>query len=590
MPELDILHGFEYQTLRAIKQWERLRGRPFNARIQLFPRVFALGTKNKPYTTCTVEQSELFNYTEDLEPPPADYQPAPQDIVRSKGKPYEPYLKPLHTGALQVKVRGKEIVFAAGYHALRVHFGLEGTIIMVPTTAYEKMVQTDCPGNSKEKHRADRMRSFVVPPELTVPGARPLPKSSQQTIAIFAAIVGEEETIIVVDHNRLTRLNVMSLNRPWCSADLQPDSQLWPSLWSANHGPDWIYEADLARAMVDVWRRATLAIDTSCIPELLELLPATLKLSMDDLCALVTKAQRASSILAALVSIQEAFNGYGQHTATDLLHSLVIWPGMPPREVCADEQMYAALRAGLSVYASQYVSAEFRTRCLSIPNHTAALTFNYKSDINYINQYLHVYRKCTVRMRADLYNKYAMVGLFDTKHVIGAPYVAHQSQLAFVQYKRDVPVYEYKSGSTTLYSVIRAARPLEWIGAESVPAVPSDVRDAGFATTIGPASFHAFKQNQYDWQSVATKGGRKRMERTGKPGRPAKARPSRGELRRRSQHGNHVVQVSKAKLETMESDSDGIKPPRKRVRLAKMAELPSSDRVTRSGCCAEVEM
>ena len=140
---------------------------------------------------------------------------------------------------------------------------------------------------------------------------------------------------------------------------------------------------------------------------------------MDDLCALVTKAQRALSILAALVSIQEAFNGYGQHTATDLLHSLVIWPGMPPREVCADEQTYAALRTGLSVYASQYVSAEFRTRCLSIPNHTAALTFNYKSDINYINQYLHVYRKCTVRMRADLYNKYAMLGLFDPKHVIG---------------------------------------------------------------------------------------------------------------------------------------------------------------------------
>ena len=87
----------------------------WTARIQLFPRVFALGTKVKPYTTCTVDTSLLFNYNDDLEPPPPDYRPARQDSVRSHGKPYARYLKPLHPGPLHVKVRGKEIVFAAGY-------------------------------------------------------------------------------------------------------------------------------------------------------------------------------------------------------------------------------------------------------------------------------------------------------------------------------------------------------------------------------------------------------------------------------------------------------------------------------------------
>ena len=103
----------------------------------------------------------------------------------------------------------------------------------------------------------------------------------------------------------------------------------------------------------------------------------------------------------------------------DLLHYLAIWPGMPPRELCADANLYEALRTGLASYAAQYVSAEYRTRCLGTPNVTASFAFNYKSDINYVNQYLKVYRKCTVTMKADIYNKYARLGLFDCAHTIG---------------------------------------------------------------------------------------------------------------------------------------------------------------------------
>ena len=141
----------------------------------------------------------------------------------------------------------------------------------------------------------------------------------------------------------------------------------------------------------------------------------------DDLTELVNKAQRASSLLSALVSMQEVFNGYGQHTAMDLLYHLAIWPGMPPRELCADEDAYQRLRAGLSTYALQYSSARFRSRCLLVPNHGPPLAFNYTSDDNYTNQFLNVYRKCTVKMDAELFNYYAMLGLLDPAHIIGNP-------------------------------------------------------------------------------------------------------------------------------------------------------------------------
>ena len=138
-----------------------------------------------------------------------------------------------------------------------------------------------------------------------------------------------------------------------------------------------------------------------------------------DVAELVSKAQRPASILSALVSIQEVFNGYGQHTAMDLLYHLAIWPGMPARELCADDDTYGRFRSALHTYASQYTSAKFRLRCLLVPNHGPRLAFNYTSDDNYTNQFLNVYRKCTVMMDAALFNYYAMLGLFDPTHIIG---------------------------------------------------------------------------------------------------------------------------------------------------------------------------
>ncbi|EIW60877.1 uncharacterized protein TRAVEDRAFT_71124 [Trametes versicolor FP-101664 SS1] len=576
MPELDILHGFEYITKRLQRQWTQKHKAPFKASLQIFPRVFALGTrgangrkdggtKGKDYQSCTVEtSSSLFDYVDNLEPCPENYQANSHDVARSKNEEYARYVKPLQPGELFVKTRGKEIIFAAGYHAVRVHFGLEGTIVIVPTSAYHELISKDAPGNSTTKHRANKMRSFVVPPELTTPGARKLSKGSMQTAAVFAAVVGQEDTILITDHNRLTRLHMMSRSSHWTADDLDKVSVYWPFLWSHNHGPDWIYETDDALKNLDQWREIVLQTLSAAPhqepagcdgtdkqqqgePGPDEEGDASLDSNSDedehegalgDLALLVKTIRSTRSILQALLHTQQVYNGYGAHTAMDLLHRLGIWPGMPLFEFCSNDELYSLLRDILPVDASQYVSPTYRTRCLSLPNREAAFAFNYKSDINFVNQFLKVYRKCSVKMSREQYNMYVKNGLFNPSHTIGAPYAYTDAELLSddeVEYKM-MPVFRYEDGDV-MYSAIQARRPSHWRGAASIPGVPDDVRAAGFKTTIGPASFNVFKNNQYDWKLVEVKPGRKAVERTGKRGRPARKTPHAQSLERLANRG-----------------------------------------------------
>ena len=125
------------------------------------------------------------------------------------------------------------------------------------------------------------------------------------------------------------------------------------------------------------------------------------------------------SLLDVICSTQEVFNGYGQHTAHDLLHSLALWPAYPPALLCADDTLYEQFKTALNAYAAQYTSATFRSRCVSTPNQTSPLYYNYASDDNYLNMYLRVFRKCAVRMEREEYNRFARLGLFDPSHIIG---------------------------------------------------------------------------------------------------------------------------------------------------------------------------
>ncbi|KAJ2998088.1 hypothetical protein NUW54_g7064 [Trametes sanguinea] len=412
MPELDILHGFQYLTLKLKKKWGKHHCDSMRARLALFPRVFATGTKQKDYVTCSVDARSVFDYHEDLEPVDASYEPNRFDAAKRAASP-----TPAH----------------------------------------------DCPGSNKDPKKAAQMRSFVVPQELVVDGARNL-EGSQQTMAVFAALVGEEQTL------------------------------LWKHIWSNNHGPDWIDEKTTAEATLDVWRAGVL----------------------ETLKDMVTASAAKVSLLDALCSRQDVFNGYGQHTSHELLHVLGLWPGMPALELCADEEMFNRFKMCLHTYAAQYTSNTYRRRCLSLPNRQSPLEYNYKSDDNYHKLYLRVFRKSLVRMTREEYNRFARLGLFNSDHVIGEPYQVNENDLIDVAYK-DVPVYQYLQSHKSkepIYTAIVARPPSHWkySSGDVQKMIAPDARNAGFATTIGPASFHMYKNNQHHWDAKA------------KPGRKAKAR------------------------------------------------------------------
>ncbi len=118
---------------------------------------------------------------------------------------------------------------------------------------------------------------------------------------------------------------------------------------------------------------------------------------------------------------QAVFNGYGRHTAHDLLHHLRVWPGTPPSVICSDDSQYSRFKTLLGNYARIFVQQEYQYACLGTPNLDSPVAYNYKSDNNYINQYVKVYRKWSVRLGAYEWNEYYFEGLFDREHTLGAP-------------------------------------------------------------------------------------------------------------------------------------------------------------------------
>ncbi|KAK6968903.1 hypothetical protein R3P38DRAFT_3244480 [Favolaschia claudopus] len=134
------------------------------------------------------------------------------------------------------------------------------------------------------------------------------------------------------------------------------------------------------------------------------------------------------------------------------------------------------------------------SRCGGTPNTSNPFSFNLTSDTNFLRGYVQVYRKEEVRVPAALYDLYQSRGLLDPNHTIGTPYTSPWVATD-KQYKLLAP-YAFK-----------------------------DVTKAGYATTLGPASFREPMRNKLSPSCVAEKEeGRKRYVsvRTGERGRPRK--------------------------------------------------------------------
>ncbi|KAJ7884575.1 hypothetical protein B0H14DRAFT_2564289 [Mycena olivaceomarginata] len=106
---------------------------------------------------------------------------------------------------------------------------------------------------------------------------------------------------------------------------------------------------------------------------------------------------------------------------------------------------------------------------------------------------------------------------------VGTPY--HGEWTMYTGKWKDVLVRMFKGAQSNMYYVIRATPPADW------NTSTKDVTDAGFATTLGPASFFEPMQNKLDLNQLHSMvhAGQPRkvlsavQERTKKRGRPRKA-------------------------------------------------------------------
>ncbi|KAI0328058.1 hypothetical protein GY45DRAFT_1282616 [Cubamyces sp. BRFM 1775] len=569
MPELHIGHSYKYTVLRLKQEWKRHHWGPLSARITIRSRETCADA------VCTVDNSPEFDYDDSLEPV---QHPPPESTQATEDSAAQPLTRQVVPGELFVKVRGGEVVFAAGYHAIRVDLGRGGSMTIVPNETYAKVF-------------SDEQNSI-------------------------AAIVGEEHTFAMVDPAGHLRFHVMSLSRPWTEADLRRGSSLWPKLWSATSGPDWIDECEEAEEALDRWRKSVLS--GKAVVAQAEITSRSKKSCGDsegcdivndedevEAC-LVEDAPSLPSLLDVMLNTPSVFNGYGPHTAQDLLYQLGIWPTMPPENLCADNTAFAEFKAALVSYAAQFVSSVYRTRCLKVPTYNEYDDTNPQRDENYYSQYLKVFRKCTIRIPRDLYNEYVKRGLLDPSHTIGEPYSYNEDDLIFVKY-REVPVYQYSEGSgEPIYSVICARRPPGWkySGASVISQGAQDVRHPGSPVVVGPNAFHIYlNRNPPGPDSDAadtpgpSKGGRRPTVRTGRPGRPAKGRPRAADVRQRASQARiemiHERAVKLASSSNAPSDVAGSgrvgsgmeenpAPPRKRIRYGRTYNATTDSRRTRS--------
>ncbi|KAK6980542.1 hypothetical protein R3P38DRAFT_3118132 [Favolaschia claudopus] len=364
------------------------------------------------------------------------------------------------------------------HHALVCRLGLEGSILVMTRSDYEEVTSVCVPGNNPNKSKAARLRSFLVPERFVEPGARL--KDEDFKVNILAAVVMETHAIVI---------HVVSSARKFEKADLRPGSEMWRDrLWAKWGGaPDWVYETDAALASLDEWHASVLS------------------------------SEQRTPILDVLNTSDSFASGLGQHMA--------IHPDMPSFDLCADAALYARFRNHLPNFMRTFVSASYLERCGLAANSSNPFIFNEHSHNNFIRGFVKVYRKAKVHVPANLYNSYQSQGLLDPDHIIGTPYLQPWDPAGYTY--KVAPVRFLPDKNNNRYTIICAQPPETWESAHTQEAPFDDVSDAGFSSTLGPASFVEVLRNKLDPEEIARlRQGKTRAtlarypQRTGNRGRP----------------------------------------------------------------------
>ena len=122
-------------------------------------------------------------------------------------------------GPLVCHTRGKQLLLAAGHHALTCSFSLEANVVGMKPGTFWKIVKDDVPGPSKTK--GDFLRVFQLPHDLVEDGSS---SSGPRTIKLVAAFVSESWVWAINDFSTLLTTHVTSHDIPWHLHDISPGS------------------------------------------------------------------------------------------------------------------------------------------------------------------------------------------------------------------------------------------------------------------------------------------------------------------------------------------------------------------------------
>ncbi|KAK7013261.1 hypothetical protein R3P38DRAFT_3006881 [Favolaschia claudopus] len=511
MPESDIAKALKHEIEKALRDEAKISQDWPEGHLEILPRSFTVGTNVKSYTTLTVDRGD---YLESQEPlPNLRYYENKWDRVRVPENADWAYL---------AQHQLKAGPFMLPSHVVVCHLGLEATIIPMRVVDYRSLVAPwNCiDGPNEDCDKAALMRSFVLP-ERFRDRARHL---EDPIVNVFAAVVTANTAFVICDSSRLIRLCVLSSSALVTQDDLLPGSDLPEALACLDHWRDNVLKSGKRK--------------TKCIVDVL------------------TEAKGPGG-------------GIGKHLANDFLYEVAIHPDTPSFVLCTDDASFSRLRSHLPIFMARWESPQYLKACAGRTNSLNPFAFNTTSDRNFFSSYVPVYRRTSVRVRRDLYNLYLANGLFDPDHIIGTLYTKPVTLLT--NEWKDVPVRFFPASNTNRYHIINAQVPNGWKTRVEEPML-SDVTNAGFATTLGRASFREQVNNKTDLEQakLLVHRGRPRKEKTGLPGRPrktdTKARIARKEAQARVIHPIAFVEQENDELLGSEIPEDG---PRrsKRIRL-----------------------
>ncbi|KAJ7019015.1 hypothetical protein C8F04DRAFT_1404497 [Mycena alexandri] len=92
---------------------------------------------------------------------------------------------------------------------------------------FDEIVATCVPGNNPKAAKAACLRSFIMPPKFIEAGAR---QKKVHKINIMAAIVMDENVIIISDFSQMMQLHAVSSDSLFTLSDLLPESIFFPSV------------------------------------------------------------------------------------------------------------------------------------------------------------------------------------------------------------------------------------------------------------------------------------------------------------------------------------------------------------------------